>query len=163
MGQIDELEQAELGLIGSTIQSAGTVLSELNYDPTDLRHPLMEQTWRIMSAMRHDDKPIDVVTLSNELSTSDMPVDPALLYRSLEAPPSAASATYYASIVSEHAARRRLATVGRAITDMAQQPGNIDNLIDQARKRIDQNTRVNTTSTRSEERRVGKQNTNRNA
>lgn len=146
MGQIDELEQAELGLIGSTIQSAGTVLAELDFDPTDFRHPVMEQTWRIMTTMRHDGKPIDVVTLSNELSTSDMPVDPALLYRSLEAAPSAASATYYASIVAEHAARRRLATVGRAIADMADQPGNIDNIIDQARKRLDQNTRVNTTS-----------------
>lgn len=146
MEQTDELEQAELGLIGATLQSAGRVLPELNFDPTDFRHPVMEQIWRIMHQMQQQGKPIDPVTLSHEVSTSDMPVDTSLIFKSLDVAPSAASASYYANIVTEHAARRRLATVGRAIAQLADQPGNIDTIIDEARKKLDTNTKVNTTS-----------------
>ena len=146
MGQTDELEQAELGLIGATLNSQGRVLAELDFDPTDFRHPVMEQVWRVMHKMMQDGKPLDPVTVTHALGNSDMPVDPSLIYQSLDAAPSAASAAYYANIVTEHAARRRLATVGRAIADLATQPGSIDAIIDEARKKLDNSSKVNTTS-----------------
>ena len=146
MEQTDELDRAELGLIGTTLQSAGRVLTELDFDPTDFRHPVMEQTWRVMQKMMQDGKPLDPVTVTHALGNSDMPVDPSLIYQSLDAAPSAASAAYYANIVTEHAARRRLSAVGRAIADLAGQPGSIDAIIDEARKKLDNSSKVNTTS-----------------
>lgn len=146
MEQTDELEQAELGLIGATLKSAGRVLSEIDFDPTDFRHPVMEQTWRVMQKMVQDGKPLDPVTVTHALGNSDMPVDPSLIYQSLDAAPSAASASYYANIVTEHSARRRLSAVGRAIADLATQPGSIDSIIDEARKKLDNSAKVNTTS-----------------
>ena len=146
MEQTDELDRAELGLIGATLQSAGRVLTELDFDPTDFRHPVMEQTWRVMQKMVHDGKPLDPVTVTHALGNSDMPVDPSLIYQSLDAAPSAASAAYYANIVTEHAARRRLLAVGRAIAGLADQPGSIDAIIDEARKKLDNSSKVNTTS-----------------
>src|SRR5690625_3817860 len=146
MEQTDELDRAELGLIGATLQSAGRVITELDFDPTDFRHPVMEQTWRVMQKMVQDGKPLDPVTVTHALGNSDMPVDPSLIYQSLDAAPSAASAAYYANIVTEHAARRRLSAVGRAIADLAGQPGSIDAIIDEARKKLDTSAKVNTTS-----------------
>src|SRR5699024_7280103 len=146
MDQTDELDRAELGLIGATLKSSGRVITELDFDPTDFRHPVMEQTWRVMQKMMQDGKPLDPVTVTHSLGTSDMPVDASLGYQSLDAAPSSASANYYANIVTEHAARRRLATVGRAIADLADQPGSIDAIIDEARKKLDNSAKVNTTS-----------------
>jgi len=146
MGQTDELEQAELGLIGATLNSQGRVLTELDFDPTDFRHPIMEQVWRVMHKMIQDGKPVDPITVSNALANSDMPVDKSILYQSLDAAPSPASANYYATIVTEHAARRRLATVGRAIAALADQPGSIDNIIDEARKKLDNSAKVHSAS-----------------
>ena len=146
MEQTDELDQAELGLIGATLKSSGRVLSEIDFDPTDFRHPVMEQVWRIMQKMIQNGKPLDPITVTHALSNSDMPVDKSILYQSLDSAPSAASATYYANIVTEHAARRRLATVGRAIADLANQPGSIDSIIDEARKKLDHSAKVNTAS-----------------
>lgn len=134
MAQTDELEQAELGLIGATLNSAGRAFTELDFDPTDFRHPVMEQVWRVMQKMVQDGKPVDQVTLIHALANSDMPVEPSLIHKAVEVAPSPASANYYAGIVAEHAARRRLATVGRSIIDLAGQPGSVDALIDEARK-----------------------------
>ena len=146
MGQTDELEQAELGLIGATLNSQGRVLTELDFDPTDFRHPVMEQIWRVMRGMVHDGKPVDVVTVTDALMKSDLPVDKTILYQALDAAPSPASAGYYANIIAEHSARRRLSTVGRAIADLADQPGSIDTIIDEARKKLDASTKVHATS-----------------
>src|SRR5699024_8484261 len=120
MEQTDELDRAELGLIGATLQSAGRVITELDCDPTDVRHPVMEHTWRVMQKMMQDGKPLDAVTVTHALGNSDMPVDASLVYQSLDAAPSSASANYYANIVTEIADRRRHATLGREISDLAE-------------------------------------------
>src|SRR5699024_12294154 len=112
MEQTDELDRAELGLIGATLQSAGRVITELDFDPTDFRHPVMEQTWRVMQKMMQDGKPLDPVTVTHALGNSDMPVDASLLYQALDAAPSSASANYYARLETDHAPRRRHPTVG---------------------------------------------------
>lgn len=122
------------------------MLQELDFDPTDFRHPVMEQIWRSMQKMLQAGKPLDPVTLTHELSSSSTPVDNAILYKSLDAAPSPASANYYAGIVTEHAARRRLAAAGRQIATLAEQPGSIDEIIDSARKQIDQTTKVHDVS-----------------
>src|SRR5699024_7476374 len=118
MEQTDELDRAELGLIGATLNSPELSLTELDYNPTYFRHPITEQVWRVMHKLVQDGKPVDPITVSNSLANSDMPVDKSILYQSLDAAPSPASANFYATIVTEHAARRRLATVRRAIAEI---------------------------------------------
>ena len=146
MEQNHELDRAELGLIGAALKGAGRGLAETDFDPTDFRHPVMEQIWRVMQSMVRDGKPLDPITLTHALGDSQPKVDPSLVYEALEAAPSSASSGYYANIVTEHAARRRLGTVGRAIADLANQPGSIDEIIDEARKKLDASTKVHLTS-----------------
>lgn len=139
---MEELEQAELALLGAAINSAGRGLEDLDFEPTDFKHPVLEQAWRTIQRMKRDGSPVDGVTLSHELRNSGTSIDPTLVPRACEAAPSGASAAHYASIVTEHAVRRRLGQAGRAIAEMANAPGDIEAIIEDARRKLDTSGKV---------------------
>ena len=141
-----ELDNAELALLGSAILTGARGLDELDFDPSDFRAPVLEHAWRTLTDMSREGKPVDQVSVWAELAKSEMRTDPTLLHRAVEAAPSGASIAHYAGIVSEHAARVRLRQVGGIIAGLADQPGDVDALIEEARRKLDTYGRV----TRSE-------------
>lgn len=142
MEHVQELEHAELGLVGAVVQSAGRALDDLHFPPSDLRQPVLEAVMHVLHDMRAQGKPVDVITVQNELTNQGARVDPGLLHKAVEISPSPASAKYYAEIVQDAAARRRVDMAGRAIMQLAHQPGSVDALIDKARSTLDKNTQV---------------------
>ena len=146
MGPDAEVEHAEVALLGAAIASGGRGLDDLDFDPADFNAPVVEHAWRTILAMVRDGKPVDQVTLWAEVNNSAIRVDPTLLHRAVEAAPTAASIGHYAGIVSESGARRRLTLAATAIADLARQPGDVDALIEEARRKLDDYGKV----TRSE-------------
>lgn len=146
MTTIEELDQAELALLGSVVITHARDLDELDFDPSDFRAPILEHAWRTVTDMARAGKPVDQVSVWGELAKSEMRTDPTLIHRAVDAAPSGAAMSHYASIVAEHAARRRLREVGSIIAGMADQPGDVDALIEDARRKLDHYGRV----TRSE-------------
>lgn len=146
MDQTSELDHAELALLGSAIITRARGLDELDFEPSDFRSPVMEHAWRTITDLARDGKPVDQVSVWGELTKSEIRTDPTLVHRAVEAAPTGASMAHYAGIVAEHAARRRLREVGSIIAGMAEQPGDVDALIEDARRKLDTYGRV----TRSE-------------
>lgn len=142
MGGTETIEHAELALLGAAITASGRGLDELDFEPGDFRDPALEFAWRTITTMSRNGKPVDAVTIAHELRNSDRPVDPTLVHQATEAAPSGSSTNYYAQIVTEHATRRRLAETGRAIAAMADQPGDIDAIVEDARQKLDRSSKT---------------------
>ena len=136
----DELDRAELAVIGAAVLSGGTILEDLDFNPRDFRAPNYEHAYRVIDQMRRDGKPIDPITTTNAL-VEDGGKDLTLIHRAVDETPSPETAVHYAGIVQDSASRRRLSLVGQQITQLAENPGDADALIEQARKLIDDNVR----------------------
>ena len=136
----DELDRAELAVIGAAVLSGGTILEDLDFNPRDFRAPNYEHAYRVIDQMRRDGKPIDPITATNAL-VEDGGKDLTLIHRAVDETPSPETAVHYAGIVQDSASRRRLSLVGKQITQLAENPGDADALIEQARKLIDDNVR----------------------
>lgn len=146
MGPGEDVEHAEVALLGAAIIDGGRGLDDLDFDPADFKAPVIEHAWRTITAMNRDGKPVDQVSLWAELSNSEVRTDPTLVHRAVEMAPTAASIGHYASIVSAAGARRRLKLAASLISELADQPGDVDALIEEARRKLDDYGKV----TRSE-------------
>ena len=89
-----ELDNAELALLGSAILTGARGLDELDFDPSDFRAPVLEHAWRTLTDMSREGKPVDQVSVWAELAKSEMRTDPTLLHRAVEAAPSGACLLY---------------------------------------------------------------------
>lgn len=137
----DDLTQAELAVVGSAILSSGSILEELDFNPTDFRSPDFEHVYRTIESMRRAGKPIDPITVGAEITVKDS----MLVTKALEATPSPATAAHYAGIVADAAARRRLSQAGRSITEMASQPGDAEAIVEEARRVLDNSVKITKT------------------
>ena len=136
----DELDRAELAVIGAAVLSGGTILEDLDFNPRDFRAPSYEHAYRVIDQMRRDGKPIDPITVTNAI-LEDGAQDVTLVHRAVDETPSPDTAVHYAGIVQDSANRRRLSLVGKQITQLAAQSGDADALIESARKLLDDNVR----------------------
>lgn len=134
----DELDRAELAVIGAAVLSGGQTLEDLDFNPRDFRAPNYEHAYRVIDQMRRDGKPIDAITVTNALA-EDGGKDLALIHKAVDTTPSPETAPHYAGIVQDAANRRRLSLVGKQITMLAENPGDADALIEEARKILDNN------------------------
>lgn len=132
----DELDRAELAVIGSAILTNGQTIEELDFNPADFRSPAYEHAYRTIDQMRRQSQPIDAVTVTDKI-TQDGGKNLLLITKAIEATPSPSSAAYYAGIVTDHASRRRLNLAGRQIAEMANQPGDAEAIIEEARRILD--------------------------
>ena len=137
MEHVDEITTAELAVIGSAILSGGRIMEELDFNPADFRHPALEFAYRTIDQMRRDGNPIDALTVTEALKSAEIPIDPMLTLKAQEATPSPATGPHYAAIVTEHATRRRLADVGRKVTTLAETPGDVDAIVEESRRILD--------------------------
>lgn len=134
----DELDRAELAVIGAAVLSGGQTIEDLDFNPRDFRAPNYEHAYRVIDQMRRDGKPIDAITVTNALA-EDGGKDLALIHKAVDTTPSPETAPHYAGIVQDAANRRRLSLVGKQITMLAENPGDADALIEEARKILDNN------------------------
>ncbi|HTP26633.1 MAG TPA: replicative DNA helicase, partial [Anaeromyxobacteraceae bacterium] len=134
-----EAEQAVLGgllLSNSAWDRIGDVVSESDFYRAD--HRLL---WRIIVRLIEDNKPADVLTVSEALKTSGEISDVgglAYLHQLASGTPSAANIRRYAEIVRERSIMRMLAEVGTSIADSAYSPQGREarQLLDEAETRI---------------------------
>jgi replicative DNA helicase len=134
-----EAEQAVLGgllLSNSAWDRIGDIVSESDFYRADHR-----VLWRTITKLIEDNKPADVLTVSEALKTTGELQDVggvAALHQLASGTPSAANIRRYAEIVRERAIMRKLAEVGTSIADSAYSPQGREarQLLDEAETRI---------------------------
>jgi replicative DNA helicase len=134
-----EAEQAVLGgllLSNSSWDRIGDVISESDFYRHD--HRIL---WRTITRLVEENKPADVLTVSEALKTSGDVQDVgglSYLHQLASGTPSAANIRRYAEIVRERAIMRKLAEVGTMIADSAYSPQGREarQLLDEAETKI---------------------------
>ena len=134
-----EAEQAVLGgllLSNPAWDRIGDLIGESDFYRAD--HRLL---WRVITRLVEDNKPADVLTVSEALKVGGELQDVgglAYLHQLASGTPSAANIRRYAEIVRERAIMRKLAEVGTAIADAAYSPQGREarQLLDEAETRI---------------------------
>jgi replicative DNA helicase len=134
-----EAEQAVLGgllLSNSAWDRIGDLLSESDFYRAD--HRIL---WRTITKLIEDNKPADVLTVTEAVKVSGELSDVgglAYLHQLASGTPSAANIRRYAEIVRERAITRRLAEVGTMIADSAYSPQGREarQLLDEAETKI---------------------------
>ncbi|HET7767595.1 MAG TPA: DnaB-like helicase N-terminal domain-containing protein, partial [Chloroflexota bacterium] len=134
-----EAEQAVLGgllLSNSAWDRIGDVISEADFYRADHR-----VLWRAITRLVEENKPADVLTVSEALKVSGEIQDVgglAYLHQLASGTPSAANIRRYAEIVRERAIMRKLAEVGTMIADSAYSPQGREarQLLDEAETKI---------------------------
>lgn len=139
LGPIQSLE-AEMSTLGSMILSgaAAEQLCSL-LTPEDFYRPAHKEIYRALSHLVASSKPIDLVTLRNELLSREKlgaVGGEDYLIQIAEYVPSAANATHYAQIVLDKSLLRRLETAGRAIVGNVHEADELsaEGKLDQAEK-----------------------------
>ncbi len=133
-----EAEQAVLGglLSNSAWDRIGDLIAESDFYRADHR-----VVWRAITRLVEENKPADVLTVSEALKVTGELNDVgglAYLHQLASGTPSAANIRRYAEIVRERAIMRKLAEVGTAIADSAYTPQGREarQLLDEAETKI---------------------------
>ncbi len=134
-----EAEQAVLGgllLSNAAWDRIGDVVSESDFYRADHR-----QLWRAITRLVEENKPADVLTVTEALKISGELQDAgglSYVHQLAAGTPSAANIRRYAEIVRERAIMRKLAEVGTAIADSAYSPQGREarQLLDEAETKI---------------------------
>jgi replicative DNA helicase len=134
-----EAEQAVLGgllLSNPSWDRVGDIVSESDFYRADHR-----VLWRSICRLIEDNKPADVLTVTEQLKITGELADVgglAYLHQLASSTPSAANIRRYAEIVRERAIMRKLAEVGTAIADSAYSPQGREarQLLDEAESRV---------------------------
>jgi replicative DNA helicase len=133
-----EAEESVLGAVLMSGDAANIALEKLH--PEDFYKPANQQIFEAVSDLFDASQPIDAVTVSEALRRNgnlERIGGVTTLTSLLDAVPTASNVEYYASIVEQHALRRRLMRVGGEINGIANsmdQP--IEQVLDQAEQAV---------------------------
>lgn len=128
--------QAERSLIGAVILDS-RVLSWLEFDPRDYAEPLHESLHRAAQALRDAGQPADAITIperAQKLHASK--VDPTIGHILAGEVPSAASAGYYADLVTKEAQRRRIRVTAAKLNQLVDE-ADPDTAMEEAQAELD--------------------------
>lgn len=134
--------EAEMGSLGSMLLSeraaeeVATLLQE-----EDFYRPAHRMIFRAMKALLVANKPIDFLTLREELTARGHLADIGgedFLINVAEFTPSPANSGYYAGIVQDRATQRRLEQAGRKIVGLVHDPDfdSVDQMVDAAEQEV---------------------------
>ncbi|SDY83619.1 replicative DNA helicase [Thermoactinomyces sp. DSM 45892] len=135
-------EQAEQSVLGAIILEPSCmdqVRGQVNTD--DFYRIGHRRLFAIMCEMRDDKKPIDMVTLTEELQKKNWLEEAggvAYLTELASFVPTASNADYYAGIVREKAIRRDLMVQGQQLVSQAQRVENIEEIMVSSQEKIHQ-------------------------
>jgi replicative DNA helicase len=131
-------ERAVLGAVLAQNTILAAVAEVVHTD--DFSSPAHAQIFAAMLALDGTQRPVDHLTLSEELKTRGQLATvggPAYLMTLDQVVPLASSAVDYARIVKDQSVRRRLAQVGRDIVELASQDtGELEAILDEAERRV---------------------------
>jgi replicative DNA helicase len=131
-------ERAVLGAVLADSTVVASVAEVVHAD--DFSSPAHGQIFAAMLALDGTQRPVDHLTLSEELKTRGQLAGvggPAYLMTLDQVVPLASSAVEYARIVKDQSVRRRLAQVGREILELASQDtGELEAILDEAERRV---------------------------
>jgi replicative DNA helicase len=131
-------ERAVLGAVLGQNTVLAAVAEVVHTD--DFSSPAHAQIFAAMLALDGTQRPVDHLTLSEELKTRGHLATiggPAYLMTLDQVVPLASSAVDYARIVKDQSVRRRLAQVGRDIVELASQDtGELEAILDEAERRV---------------------------
>ena len=133
-----EAEESVLGAVLLSAEAANIALEKLHSE--DFYHPAHQQIFEAVLGLFDANEPIDAVTVS-EILRRDGSLERMggvdFLTRLLDAVPTTSNIEYYASIVEEHALRRRLMRVGGTISSMASEMREpIEDVLDRSEQEV---------------------------
>lgn len=134
--------EAEMSTLGSMLLSeraAEEIVTILEEE--DFYRPAHRLIYRSMRQLIHDHKPIDLITLRDELVARGNLADVGgidYIIQVAEYVPSPANSNFYAQIVLDKATLRRLETAGREIVGVVHDPdrGNVNDKVDKAEQLV---------------------------
>lgn len=137
---------AEQSVLGAMLISRD-VISDVTdiLDGGDFYRPAHETIYRTILDLNSSGSPVDAITVNDALTQMgeiQRTGGAAYTHELARLVPSASSGAYYAEIVAHAATRRRLTSAGRRIQDLAGSGGDVDELVEAARREVDQTSRA---------------------
>ncbi len=133
-----EAEESVLGAVLLSADAANIALEKLH--PEDFYIPAHQSIFEAITSLFDGNQPIDAVTVSEALrriDALDRSGGPAYLAQLLDTVPTASNIEHYATIVEEHALRRRLQRVGGDVTQLAtRMDDDIASVLDRAEQSV---------------------------
>lgn len=137
---------AEQSVLGAMLISRDAIPDVADIlDGGDFYQPKHETIYRTILDLHGSGSPVDAITVNDALTQmGEIARVGGVLYAHELAGivHSAASGAYYAEIVAHAATRRRLTAAGRKIQDLAGNGGDVDELVEAARREVDQTSRA---------------------
>ncbi|MGY2747244.1 replicative DNA helicase [Arthrobacter sp. UYCu723] len=139
---------AEQSVLGAMLLSREAIqdVSEMLNGP-DFYRPAHDMIYRTIMQLHGKGEPVDPVTVTEALTREGEIArvgGPAYLHEVAQAVPSASTAGYYADIVARAAMLRRLDQAGKHISELSRSGGDEAELVEAARKAIDQTSKATT-------------------
>lgn len=129
---------AERQVLGSIILAGAPVLDDLDIQPNEFYDPRHDQLFALMRTMHETNKPIDLVSVSQELTAHPIKgIGVADLTTLATEVTTTANADHHAKTVRDAAARRRVATVANRMMQRAAQQADPTQVIEDARAELD--------------------------
>lgn len=143
---------AEQSTLGAMLLSRDVItdISDIVAGP-DFYQPRHEAIFRTAIGLHNAGQPVDAITVGNALirDGETIPDGAAYLHEISGMCPSPSSGVFYAEIVAKAAVRRRLAMAGGKIRDLAMAGGDEHELVEMARREIDQTSKATTGTVQS--------------
>lgn len=137
---------AEQSVLGAMLISRDAIAEVADVlDGGDFYRPAHETIYRTILDLHGNGSPVDAVTVNDALTQmGEIARVGGVTYAHELAGMvhSASSGAYYAEIVAHAATRRRLTSAGRKIQDLAGSGGDVDELVEAARREVDQTSRA---------------------
>ncbi|WP_284984257.1 replicative DNA helicase [Arthrobacter sp. efr-133-TYG-118] len=137
-------ERATLGAMLLSRDAIGDISDILT--GTDFYQPRHETIYDTILKLHAGGQAVDVLTVGDAITRAgELPMlggNTAYLHELPMECPSPTSGEYYAGIVARAAVRRRLITAAASIQDMARRGGDEDDMVEQARKAVDDTSRA---------------------
>ena len=137
---------AEQSVLGAMLISRDAISDIADIlDGGDFYRPAHETIYRTILDLHSTGNPVDAITVNDALTGMGEIArigGHAYTHELATTVPSASSGAYYAEIVAHAATRRRLTAAGRKIQDLAGNGGDVDELVEAARREVDQTSRA---------------------
>ena len=154
---MDELNNhdvvAEQSVLGAMLMSHDAIAEIADVlDGGDFYRPAHESIYRTILDVAGTGGAVDAVTINDALTQMgeiQLTGGPGYTHQLVQICASPSTATYYAEIVAHAATRRRLGSAGQKIKQMADSGGDVDELVEAARREVDLTSRATGTSVQS--------------
>lgn len=137
---------AEQSVLGAMLLSRDAISDIADIlDGGDFYQPKHETIYRTILDVHTKGSPVDAITINDALTQMgeiSRTGGAAYTHQLAMSVPSASAGAYYAEIVAHAATRRRLTAAGRKIQDIAGSGGAVDELVEAARREVDQTSRA---------------------